>query len=490
MRFCELLEAQRTYTVTFVYADGTSETVKVKAGEQVASPAVASRSGYTFAGWYTAAQGGTPFRFNSAVDGDMVLYAHWNVYVPVVYDPVCQHTNLTYTDNEDGTHKVVCRDCEEVVDEAAEHMSSDESEGLCTCACGYRYDKWNGTAANEEALTAATDTETKTVKISSAAMLAAFAQSVNAGNTYAGYTVTLETNIDLQNKDWTPIGTAEHPFKGRVFDAQGYIISNLRCNGGVKEPTNLAVANQGLFGYTFTDGNIIEIMNLTIHNVDIYAKNSAGAVIGWLYTDQSAQWLAGYTAIHDVNITGKVTIEAGNAGGIAGAGTGQWALLTNFSNITIDADEGSYLSNVKARELSGEGVGGSLGSVAAIAAWSHYKVDCANIKSNLDVIGLAGNVGGIVGVGNQYWSNVTYTGNITIKNADKDVYEAGNLQCASVIGIIVPTWHNYHMTEARMNSLTVTGTMTIEFSDGSSVTLNSQESDKVHPKLAWGNWAD
>lgn len=495
MRFCELLEAQRTYTVTFVYADGTSETVKVKAGEQVVSPAVASRIGYTFAGWYTAAQGGTPFRFNSTVDGDMVLYAHWNVYVPVVYAPVCQHTNLTYTDNEDGTHKVVCRDCEEVVDEAAEHMSSDESEGLCTCACGYRYDGWDGTAATEEELLAAVtdyvyskneETGEETIgrqfNISSPELLAAYAVYVNAGNCQQTDKVVLTENIDLRNRNWTPIGTTEHPFAARTFDGQNHIISNLQLNGGAANPTDLHAANQGLFGVTYTNGNIVEIMNLNIHNANIYAMNSAGALIGCLDTAQSAYWLAGYTGVHDIKLTGKVTIEGGNSGGISGSPVSHWALQTGFSRITIDVKAGSYLSNVKAYECSSysDGMGnfvrpgGALGGVVAVAAWDRGSTD---ITSNLDVIGVAGNVGGIVGIGNQVWYQINYTGDVTVKGVTPS--ENGKYNYGLAVGGFAPVWHHYDMSAEKRATVSATGTLTLELTTGETIHTNGQTSDAI-----------
>lgn len=41
------------------------------------------REGYSFQGWYTAAQGGSKYDFSRPVTGDLDLYAHWKAL------PVC-----------------------------------------------------------------------------------------------------------------------------------------------------------------------------------------------------------------------------------------------------------------------------------------------------------------------------------------------------------------------------------------------------------------
>ena len=76
------LGGEPTCTVTFDYNysdKGTYETAEVNVGETVDKPANPTRSGYTFAGWYTKAVGGVKFDFDEAVAEDVTLYAHWNV---------------------------------------------------------------------------------------------------------------------------------------------------------------------------------------------------------------------------------------------------------------------------------------------------------------------------------------------------------------------------------------------------------------------------
>jgi uncharacterized repeat protein (TIGR02543 family) len=50
----------------------------VKTGEKVESINPPTREGYTFLGWYTQPAGGSLFSFDTAVSGDMTLYAQWS----------------------------------------------------------------------------------------------------------------------------------------------------------------------------------------------------------------------------------------------------------------------------------------------------------------------------------------------------------------------------------------------------------------------------
>jgi uncharacterized repeat protein (TIGR02543 family) len=79
------------YTVTFnknaadaVDANPTTKTVTVPATNVGTLPAEPTRTGYTFAGWYTvqAATGGTQFLGNTAVTSNTTVYARWtaNIY--------------------------------------------------------------------------------------------------------------------------------------------------------------------------------------------------------------------------------------------------------------------------------------------------------------------------------------------------------------------------------------------------------------------------
>lgn len=116
------------------------------------------------------------------------------------------------------------------------------------------------------------------IKISTVQELKDFRDAVNSGTTYAGKTVELTADLDLQGEDWIPIGTktmGSYPgtaFKG-VFDGCNHTISNLKVNSSEPE-----FATAGLFG-SIASGTIktgtttttipSSIKNLTLKNVDI-----------------------------------------------------------------------------------------------------------------------------------------------------------------------------------------------------------------------------
>ncbi len=62
--------------------------------------------------------------------------------------------------------------------------------------------------------------------IGSASELAQFCYNVNHGKSYAGQTITLTSDIDLNEHYWTPIGTTTYKFSG-TFNGQGHAVSNM-----------------------------------------------------------------------------------------------------------------------------------------------------------------------------------------------------------------------------------------------------------------------
>ncbi len=230
----------------------------------------------------------------------------------------------------------------------------------------------------------------------------AFRDSVNAGNKYAGKTVVLTADIDLNNEEWTPIGSSSKPFSGS-FDGQGHTVSNLKIT---KTIGNIGSSNrQGLFS-TIVPSGATFFENLTVHNADITAGYHVGAVVAT--SDGSSQTKTNnYLVMRNINLTGKVTIEGWE--GVAGVmGSGNMA---EISNIVVDVEEGSYVSTALAgRENSFN----CLGSVKG----GGYLEIIDNIESNLDVIGNMAGIGGLFGVvGGQnvvcHVSNVSYSGKVT-----------------------------------------------------------------------------
>ncbi|GAA3879144.1 hypothetical protein GCM10022381_21840 [Leifsonia kafniensis] len=67
-------------TVRFDSQGGsTVAAVSVDNGTVIKAPKAPTRTGYTFAGWYTKATGGSAWNFTNTVKADVTLYAHWTV---------------------------------------------------------------------------------------------------------------------------------------------------------------------------------------------------------------------------------------------------------------------------------------------------------------------------------------------------------------------------------------------------------------------------
>ena len=68
-----------TVTVTYDACGGNAElhAAELTQGQTINTLPAATREGFTFAGWYTAAEGGEKVEDDFVLEGDMTLYAHW-----------------------------------------------------------------------------------------------------------------------------------------------------------------------------------------------------------------------------------------------------------------------------------------------------------------------------------------------------------------------------------------------------------------------------
>lgn len=118
------------------------------------------------------------------------------------------------------------------------------------------------------------DATAKTVSINTASQLAGFAQAVNNGTNYSGYTVNLNSDIDLGNKAWTPAGNVtSYPsitFAG-TFNGNDHTIYNLNASASGNE-----FATAGLFG-SLTG----KVMNLNMVDGKVNSTHYAGAICGF-----------------------------------------------------------------------------------------------------------------------------------------------------------------------------------------------------------------
>lgn len=266
--------------------------------------------------------------------------------------------------------------------------------------------KWDGTTVTPVV------EKNGTYAVSTAAELAWIAGVVNGtitraeGDDFKGKTIVLMEDIDLDNKEWTPIGTEGNPFKG-TFDAYGNTIKNLVITGNN--------SNVGLFGFT-TEG---EIKNLVVENAKVSGRLNVGVVAGTPYTSK-------YT-----NITVKGHVKV-NGMAYVGAVGGKNA-YANWTNITVNADETSYV-NANSVE-NGVAYRTYVGGVVGFMGEGGHTM--RNVTSNIDVKGSTIDVGGIVGIahyGNNF-VNVTCTGDVEIYNASEEAE-------AQEIGGIAGVWNN------------------------------------------------
>lgn len=137
--------------------------------------------------------------------------------------------------------------------------------------------KWNGTVG-----VVPTAVE-NVIEIENGEQLAAVAAFVNRPAdenvySYRGYTIKLVSDINLNDKEWTPIGIMEaygggSGFAG-TFDGNGHTIYNLKVNDTTED-----CAAAGLFG-GITAGAVIK--NVTLKNVNITSYHWVGGVVGYI----------------------------------------------------------------------------------------------------------------------------------------------------------------------------------------------------------------
>ncbi|WP_276742554.1 beta strand repeat-containing protein [Victivallis vadensis] len=257
-------------------------------------------------------------------------------------------------------------------------------------------------------------------EIGTVEQLKLFRDAVNEGNSFAKATVKLTADIDLENEEWTPIGTQANAFAG-IFDGGGHTVSNLYIN----QPSRSDV---GFFGYT-RDG---EIRNLTIENADVTGYLDVGAVAGTPYTSK-------YT---NITLAGTVKVEGYSyVGGMLGKNA-----YADLTGLTVDAAAGSY---VKAESENYRSyVGGVVGFMG------EGNITVKDVASNINVSGSTCDVGGIAGIahyGNTF-INVTCTAQeVVLVNAQD---EGDHLEVGGIAGV----WHNQAGNTVQMINCKVENT--------------------------------
>ena len=270
-----------------------------------------------------------------------------------------------------------------------------------------------------------------------------FRDAVNDKNTFAGDTIKLTVDLELDNEQWTPIGYWE-TFEG-VFDGGGHTISNLKHHA--TEPDCYI----GLFGCT----NNATIKNLTIHNADIkligddsWAGGHIGAFVG--YPD-------GISVLQNVSLTGLVKIEGAvdkKGGQRIGAVVGGFECKSlQMVDVEVNVDSGSYVKGYLY-------VGGVAGSPLGTTTMD-------NVTSNIDVYSKNGIVGGIMGYA-QHGSTLTNcssSGDVTRMETASDATENQLVRIGGIIG----SWGG-SSGMVTLKSCSYTGTLFCKDNAGNDVT--------------------
>lgn len=164
-------------------------------------------------------------------------------------------------------------------------------------------------------------------RISTEAELKRFAAMANAGDNFAGKTVYLENDINLNNELWTPIGVYKDStthFKG-TFDGRNHTITGLNV-------TEYSKNGVGFFGKVYNG----TIKNLTVEGtVSAPGCNYVGGIVGHGYATITNCTFKG-------NVGTKTTIQVG---GIAGSGGFTITNCSVYGNVIAKCWAGGIVGN-------------------------------------------------------------------------------------------------------------------------------------------------
>ena len=207
------------------------------------------------------------------------------------------------------------------------------------------------------------------------------AKLVNGGKT--DINITLDKNIDLTGKGWTPIGTSfDNSYKG-TFDGGGHTITGLTFT------TNDKYA--GLFGYI---GNAGTVKNVVMEGVLITSNNGSSQAGG----------VAGFSrgTIENCSVSGSVSGTV-YVGGVVGA---QWG-----GSITGCSSSATVKGTVDVGGVAGQT--NSNATMTACYATGNVTLEIAS-QNNIDVGGAVGFNGGSRILACYATGNVTSTGSSTV----------------------------------------------------------------------------
>lgn len=180
-----------------------------------------------------------------------------------------------------------------------------------------------------------------------------FAGLVNKGVDFKGKPVNLGADIDLSDIEWTPVGTADHPFRG-IFTVSAksgkyYTISGLQVKEGFANAGLFGVVDGGTIQYvTITDSTKTEEtadesgettpVEKTIPAGNVNGKGNTGSIVGWLKSGKVESCMSTATVKGSGNTGGLVgLVGAETVGETAFVGTVNGSYYYNEARVGVPA---------------------------------------------------------------------------------------------------------------------------------------------------------
>ena len=292
-------------------------------------------------------------------------------------------------------------------------------------------DTWNGTA-DTSWYTENPDANAYT--ISTAEELAGFAQLVDNGNSFAGVTITLASDLDLSGHEWNGIGSTSSTTPGAkfrgTFDGAYHTISGMTIN----DPTKSC----GFFDYLETGATV---QNVRLKNAFLNATGgsgcsfSQGLLVGWTYTDVNYA-PENQATIANCSTSGTIQLQnpvgSMNVGGIVGLAQRQTTITGCSSTATIS------VTGTASRSCFIGGIAGYLSSSADLAIHLDDCYFAGTITTDVpDSI-----VGGIFGA---RWASQT-NGLLTISNCHSANSSITSNNASTAVALIGSDWAQHDAT--------------------------------------------
>lgn len=314
----------------------------------------------------------------------------------------------------------------------------------------------------------------------------------------------LISDIDLENREWTPIGTFEKPFNGE-FNGNGHSISNYKISQ--ERLTN------GLFGYA---GSSSIIKNLKVNSANVnynYSSVSSTSIVGLLVGGSEGKIIkCSADGIIAINSTSSIY-----CGGLVGTSTNLLLECSSSGSININVNSNQNNSLITVGGLVAEAVkvdncysttnilgkityssqdaiagsfvfaGGLLGSLDDGDIFNSYSSGnlTATSQGNNNACVYAGGLVGFVSSAdeNNTIKNCFVNGNITVNES------ANSSAIGSLIGILAnqskPTITNCHRNNNQIITHNSAAAVWSSLSDSSKITNSSSESIKTMVNHSW-----